>query len=102
MQVTCIGVFRMTGTGKETGNPYDFAQLLYLKPIEPVARDKMSLRGFGFEVAKADLANDALEKFGHLAFPVRIELETDTIPARNGFRTIITGFRQVQPVAKAA
>lgn len=96
MEVMAIGVFRMSGKSKESGNPYDFSQLLYLKPIEPVARETMQLRGFGYEVSKADLANDSLEKFGHVAFPARIELLTDTIPGRNGFRTIITGFRPVQ------
>lgn len=101
MQVQAIGVFRMTGTSKETGNPYDFAQLLYLKPIEPVAKEKLQIRGFGYEVAKCDLSNDALEKFNQVHFPARIELVTDTVPARNGFRTIVVGFTPAA-VAKAA
>jgi len=99
MQVMAIGVFRMSGKSKETGNPYDFAQLMYLKPIEPVARETMQLRGFGYETAKCDLANDALEKFNQLPFPARIELETDTVPGRNGFRTIVTGFKAVPKAA---
>lgn len=99
MQVMAIGVFRMTGKSKDTGNPYDFAQLLYLKPIEPVARESMTLRGFGYEVAKCDLANEALEKFNQVPFPVRIDIETDTVPARNGFRTIVTGFKAVPKAA---
>lgn len=99
MQVMAIGVFRMTGKSKDTGNPYDFAQLMYLKPIEPVARESMTLRGFGYEVAKCDLANDALEKFNQVGFPARIEIETDTIPGRSGFRTIVTGFKAVPKAA---
>lgn len=99
MQVIAIGVFRMTGIGKDTGNPYDFSQLLYLKPIEPVAKEKLQLRGFGYEVAKCDLSNESLEKFNQCPFPVRIELETDTIPSRQGFRTVVTGYRAVPKAA---
>jgi hypothetical protein len=93
MELNVIGVFRMAGKSKESGNPYDFAQLLYLKPIEPVANANMTLRGFGFEVSKVDLSNEALEKFGQLTFPARIEVTTDTVPSRSGFRTVVVGYK---------
>lgn len=99
MEVLATGVFRMTGTSKETGKPYDFAQLMYLRRIEPVATDKMQLRGFGFETAKCDLANDSLEKFNQVPFPVRMELLTDTVPSRTGFRTIVVDFKLSQQKA---
>jgi hypothetical protein len=100
MQIVATGVFRMTGVGDK--GPYDFAQLMYLKPIEPVKRERMELRGFGFEVAKCDLSNEALEKFNQCPFPCRIEIDTDTVPGRNGFRTIVIGFKLVQAQPKAA
>lgn len=96
MEVLATGVFRMSGTSKETGKPYDFAQLMFLRRIEPVSTDKMQLRGFGYELSKCDLANDALEKFAHVPFPARMELITDTVPGRNGFRTIVVDFKLSQ------
>jgi len=96
MQVLAIGVVRMSGIGKESGKPYDFAQLIYLKPVEPVEKEKFQLRAYGYEPTKADVDNGSFEKFSQVVFPCRLELELDTIPGREGFRTVITGFKVAQ------
>lgn len=94
MQATVIGVTRMTGIGKETGKPYDFAQVHYLRPLEITASEKFSLAGFGYEAGKMDLAVDALSKFSQVKFPSQLELEVDNVPGRNGLRAIIVGFKK--------
>lgn len=99
MQVMAIGVVRMSGIGKESGAPYDFAQLIYLRPVEPVKKEKFQLRAYGFEPTRADVDNGSFEKFSQLVFPCRIELELDTIPGRLGFHTVVCGFKPVQPKA---
>ncbi len=96
MEVVVIGVVRMSGIGKESGLPFDFAQLKYLKPVEPVAKEKFQLRGYGNEVAEADVAISSFERFGQLSYPCRIHLEIETVPGRNGFRSQIVGFKPVQ------
>lgn len=96
MDVMVIGVVRMSGKSKETGNPYDFTTLHYLKPVDPVGKESFQLRGYGYEVSKAEVINDAFERFSQLVYPCRVELIVDTVPGRNGFRLMVIGFKPAQ------
>jgi hypothetical protein len=103
MEVLCIGVVRMNGIGKESGNPFDFGTLRYLLPVEPVSKEKFQLQGFGYEVAELELATQALPKFAQVRFPCRLNLETDLVPQRRGIKTVVVGFKPAEAVpARAA
>lgn len=102
MKVTVIGVSRMSGIGKESGKPYDFAQVVYLRPMEPMASEKFSLSGYGFETGKADLALDAMDKFAKVNFPATVELEMVQEPGRQGVKSVVTGFKPVMAAAPRA
>lgn len=92
MRVKAIGVQRMKGIGKESGKPYDFAQVLYLRKIEPTSSEKFTIQGLGYEVGKLDMATDAMHKFNDVQFPADLDLATENQPGRNGIKVIVTGF----------
>lgn len=94
MRVDAIGVKRMSGNSKESGKPFDFAQLTILKPIEMVASEKFQLQGYGFEISDLEVDKESVTKFAKVKFPCALELQLDTVPGRSGFRTIITGFKE--------
>ncbi|SMB27284.1 conserved protein of unknown function [Sterolibacterium denitrificans] len=92
MKVKVIGVKRLSGVGKESGKPFDFAQISVLRPVEPATSEKFSLEGYGFEVADLDLATDAVAKFRDVRFPAELDLQVDNVPGRKGLRSVVTGF----------
>ncbi len=91
MKCHVIGAIRMSGIGKESGKPYDFAQVLFLNPVSVTAGERFSLHGFGFEVGKLDLATDALNQFSEVKFPALLELTIDNVAGRNGLKAVVTG-----------
>jgi len=93
MQLTVIGVTRMSGIGKESGKPFDFAQVHYLRALDVVSGEKFSLSGYGYEAGKMDLAIEAIPKFGAVKFPAVLDLEVDNVPGRMGLRAVIVGFK---------
>lgn len=101
MRVTVIGVKRMSGVGKESKRNFDFAQVEVLRPMETASSATFKLHGFGFETSKLDLATDVLEKFREVRFPAVLDLAVDTVPARNGLRSVVVGFRVAADVKAA-
>ena len=92
MKVLVIGCSRMSGIGKESGRPYDFASITYLKELEPVTQEKFQLAGYGYETGKADLAIEALPRFKDVKFPAWLELQVTSEPGRQGLKTVVCGF----------
>lgn len=99
MRANVVGVVRLSGIGKESGKPYDFAQVLYLRPIEVSASEKFTLQGYGFEVGKLDLDIDALPQFAQVKFPAQLDLVVDNVPGRSGLRAVISGINGVKAAA---
>lgn len=102
MRVTVIGVKRMSGVGKESGRNFDFAQVEILRTLEPASTPNFQLHGYGYETNKLDLAPECLDKFRELRFPCQLDLSVDTVPARQGLRSVVVGFRPVSDVKAAA
>ncbi len=95
MKAIVIGVKRLSGVGKESGKPFDFAQCTVLRALEPVAKQQIQIAGFGFETVDLDLAIDAVPRFGQVKFPAEVELETAEIIGAKGIRLQVVGFRPV-------
>lgn len=93
MRVTAIGVKRMSGTGKESGRPFDFSRMTILRQMELVANEKFQLSGFGFETSDLDVDNEALPQFAQIKFPAQLDLVVDTVPGRNGLRSVVVGVK---------
>lgn len=87
MRVHAIGVVRLSGTSRNTGNNYDFAQLYYLRPIESRSGQNNSAEGAGQEQASLDISLLSFPKFKSIAFPrsgLLLDLTIDNVPARSG------------------
>lgn len=95
MRVQAIGVKRMSGVGKDSGKPFDFSRLTILRQIEVAATQNFQLQGYGFETSDLDLANEALPQFAQLKFPCAIDLIVDTVPGRQGLRSVVVGIQKV-------
>jgi len=102
MKTTVVGVMRMRGIGKESGNAYDFAQVIALRPIENVNSEKLTLSGMGFEVVKYDMAITSLAHFNDVKFPAELDLVIDTVPDRRGLKSVVVGIAKAPAVARAA
>lgn len=94
MRVYAIGVKRMSGVGKDSGRAFDFSRLTILRPIEAAATEKFQLAGYGFEVTDIDVENEAVPQFAQVKFPANLDLVVDTVPGRQGLRSVVTGFKQ--------
>lgn len=94
MRVYAIGVKRMSGVGKESGKAFDFSRLTILRPIEPAATEKFQMSGYGFETTDIDVENDSVPQFAQIKFPANLDLVVDTVPGRQGLRSVVTGFKQ--------
>ena len=94
MRVHVIGVVRRKGIAKETKKPFDFAQLLYFRPLEPVSTENFQMHGYGYEQATLDMELAALDKFAQVRFPAQLELETVQEAGRNGIRVLVSGFKE--------
>lgn len=93
MKLTVLGVKRIEGNAKTTGNPFDMCRLFAMVPIEVTgAGSKVTVHGFGFELAEVNLDPDALPKFKDVRFPAQLELLTDSRPFRGKLETVVTGF----------
>lgn len=101
MRVKAIGVQRLKGVSK-TGNPFDFARLMYLRPVEVTSGDKFSSSGFGFSQGEIDLSIESLHKFNDIKFPCDLDLALETVPDRRGVKSICVGFLPQVRAAQAA
>jgi hypothetical protein len=57
--------------------------------IAKIQASRVRLRNF----SKLDLAPDVLEKFSEVRFPAVLDLAIETVPARQGLRSVVVGFR---------
>lgn len=93
MQATVVGVKRVKGIAKNSGNPFDMSRLLLLSPIESVAQEKFQVAGAGFEVSEVPLDVSALPLFMGVAYPAKLDLIVEPRPFRGGFETVVTGIQ---------
>lgn len=91
MRVKALGVYRMTGISKKSGNSYDMAKLVIQVPCEIVATQTMKRIGHGFSAKELDLEVDALDKFAQFQFPCELDVEVGSRVSSFGLEAIITG-----------
>lgn len=93
MKAKIVGVQRVRGIAKASGNAFDFARVNVLTPVEVRASEKFTSEGHGFEVVEYELRLDALPKFSGLSYPAEVELETEIVPDRRGPKVVVTGVK---------
>lgn len=102
MRVHALGVYRMTGTSKKSGNAYDMAKLVIQVPVEVVAMQSMKRVGYGYGAKELDLDVDCLAKFGAFQFPCDLDLEIGSRVSSFGLEAIVTGATKPVPMQRAA
>lgn len=103
MKITVLGVKTVSGTAKESGNPFNICRLLAMSPIENGGGKNVNVTGYGFELAEIELDPTAFPAFRDVKFPAQLELETDVRPFRGKLETLVVGFKPVgsKPLAAA-
>ena len=96
MKANVVGVKRMAGTAKSSGNAYDMCSIRVLTPIETVNNPKMQINGAGFDVMEIPLTVDALPKFMNQKYPVQMDLVTEVRLRAGKPETVVSGFELVQ------
>lgn len=84
----------MSGVGKDSGRPFDFSRITILRQMEVFSGEKFQLSGYGYETSDLYVENDALPQFAQVKFPAQLDLVVDTVPGRNGLRSVVTGINK--------
>ena len=101
MKIQVLGVKRLAGIAKESGNPFEMCTLLAVVPIEQVSGKNFSVQGYGYEVGEMDVDPDALKQFENHKYPCVMDLTTETVMGRNNkLSQIVTG-TTTQPAVKS-
>lgn len=103
IRVFVIGAIHMSGVAqKGTGNPYDFAQVSYLVPAQPLNNANCTRTVAGLEPITINLSEKSLvNRLQSLSFPLELNLELAPDPL-NVQRNICVGFSEILPVASDA
>lgn len=91
MRVHALGVYRMNGTSKKSGNAYDMAKLVIQVPVEVVANQNMKRIGYGYDSKELDLEAESINKFAQFQFPCDLDLEIGSRVSAFGLEAIVTG-----------
>lgn len=91
MKLHILGVKRIKGISSKSGNDFDMCRIFAMVPISPMT-GKTTVTGHGFELAEMELDPASMRQFSTLAFPVELELTTDSRPFMGKLETVVTGF----------
>ena len=98
MKTQVLGVKRMHGIGKDSGNEYDMASLFVIVPIEPVNKETLKIEGYGYETGELQVEPKALKQFEGFKYPCALELTLEPILYKGKISQIVTGTTSVPPV----
>lgn len=92
--------------GIKNGRPWEIPMLFTLLPVEQFKNDKVTVSGYGFEFPPPEKLLDidpaCLKQFEKVEFPCMLDLDTDVIVERGGYKTVVTGIRNTAKPLKAA
>lgn len=91
MKMTIIGVKRITGIAKASGNPFDMCHVIGLVPIEVRAGGKLSLDGAGSETMEIPLDISALSEFKQLKYPAVVDMSVEPRPRNGKVESVVVG-----------
>src|ERR1035437_4557120 len=89
-----VGVERIEGNAKATGNPFDMCRLYCLVPITP-DKGKIKVSGSGWKVAEMDMDAEALPSFASVPFtqgPQSLELQIEQRFVFGQYKSVVAGF----------
>lgn len=77
MKALVIGISHRKGIAKESGRPYDFAQVTTLEPLKEFESERYTCRGHGLDSAEIKADPSCLSQFAGMKFPAELELVTE-------------------------
>lgn len=100
IQVFVIGALHMAGISqKGAGSAYDFAQVSYLVPAQPLNNANCTRTVAGLEPITINLSDKSLvHRLQALTFPLLLNLELSPDPL-NVQRNVCVGFSAIAPLA---
>ena len=98
MKIQVLGVKRMSGQAKASGNQFEMASLLAIVPIENVSTAKFSIEGYGYETGEMLLDPECLEQFKAFKYPCALELDMELVNYRGKISQVVTGTSTPAPV----
>jgi hypothetical protein len=101
MFATVVGVRRVAGTAKASGNKFDLCRVLVLRPLECFANATVNVDAHGFEATELVLDEKALQSFKSLKFPAQVNLTIDARVGRQGLESVVIGHEPVKNLAAA-
>lgn len=101
MKVNVLGVKRIQGKAKETGNPYDICTLLAVLPIQTGPAGPATISGYGYEIGEMTLDPEALPQFSNHKFPAMLELTIEPVLYRGKIEQLVVGTTTQPVIAKA-
>lgn len=93
MRVKALGAYRMTGTAKASGKPYDMGKLIIEVPVENMAQPNMTRVGYGTTTNELDVMPDCVSKF-NFHYPLELDLEIDQVLQFGRLQAIIVGAKK--------
>lgn len=103
MKATVIGVKRVAGKSKNSGNQFDMPRALLLSPIRPMVKAELVIEGYGYEINEIAIDWDLAQRFSQCRFPAQLDLETDVQPVMGKFEPVVVDFKELPATAiKAA
>lgn len=100
MKLQVLGVKRVSGTSK-AGSAFDICSLIATVPVDVTANQKITVQGFGYEVAEIPLDPGCMSQFASVKFPAALELNTDTRPFHGKLETFVSGIQGASTVRAA-
>lgn len=97
MKTQVLGVKRMHGIAKESGNPFDMASIFVIVPIEPTKSEKFSIEGHGYEVGEMPLEPDVIKQFENFKYPCALELTLEPVLYKGKISQVVVGTSTVAP-----
>ena len=97
MKTQVLGVKRMNGVAKESGNPYDMASIFVIVPIENVSKGNFTILGYGYEVGEMPLDPEAIKQFEGFKYPCAIELTLEPVLYKGKISQVVTGTTTAAP-----
>lgn len=98
MKIQVLGVKRMSGTARESGNAFDMGSLLAIVPIENISNSKITVVGYGYETGEMLLDPECIKQFENFKYPCALELTMEIVNYRGKISQIVTGTTSVPPV----
>lgn len=88
--------------GEKDGHSWDMSSVMIQTPIESFQNQKVTVLGYGFEIAEMPLDPACIHQFKDVKFPALIELEFFQRPRMGKFESVVVGLKGAPALVRTA